>query len=129
MSPSTKDGRARWCRISAEPRATPRSDEAVARLLEAWRGEGEARAVYTILAERMRDPRRAQIISEIADGEARHRERIEKRLHELGQAIPDPSAVRISPWLRLPGRFAPVMRMLAHMESNEPVGITARHKR
>jgi hypothetical protein len=39
-----------------------RPDEAVARLLEAWQGEIEARAVYTILAERMRHPRRAQVI-------------------------------------------------------------------
>jgi rubrerythrin len=80
--------------------ATVRPDEAVARLLEAWRGEVEARSVYTILAERMRDSRRAQVISEIADGEGRHRERIEKRLRELGQPIPDPSTVRISPWRR-----------------------------
>ncbi len=106
-----------------------RSDEAVARLLEAWRGEVEARAVYTILAGRMRDPRRAQVIREIADGEARHRERIEKRLRELGQPIPDPSTVRVSTWLRLQARFAPVMRMLAHMESNEQVEITDRYKR
>jgi VIT1/CCC1 family predicted Fe2+/Mn2+ transporter/rubrerythrin len=105
------------------------ADEAVARLLEAWRGEVEARAVYTILAERMRDPRRAQVIHEIADGEARHRERIERRLRELGRPIPDPSTVRISPWLRLQARFAPVTRMLAHMESNEQVEITDRYKR
>src|SRR5450759_3450605 len=108
---------------------TVRSDEAVARLLEAWRGGVEARAVYTILAGRMRDPRRAQVIREIADGEARHRERIEKRLRELGQPIPDPSTVGISTWLRLQARFAPVMRMLAHMESNEQVEITDRYKR
>ena len=76
----------------------------MARLLEAWRGEIEARAVYTILAGRMRDPRRAQVIREIADGEARHRERIEKRLRELGGPIPDAS-VRISPWLRLQARL------------------------
>jgi vacuolar iron transporter family protein len=104
-------------------------DEAVARLLEAWRGEVEARAVYTILAQRMSDPRRAQVIREIADGEARHRERIERRLRELRQPIPDPSTVRISTWLRLQARFAPVMRMLAHMESNEQVEITDRYKR
>ena len=109
--------------------AAVRSDEAVARLLEAWRGEVEARAVYSILAGRMRDPRRAQVIREIADGEARHRERIENRLRELGQAIPDASTVRISPWLRLQARFAPVTRMLAHMESNEQVEITDRYKR
>jgi vacuolar iron transporter family protein len=109
--------------------STVRPDEAVSRLLDAWRGEVEARAVYTILAERMRDPRRAQVIREIADGEARHRERIEKRLRELGRPIPDPSTVRISPWLRLQARFAPVTRMLAHMESNEQVEITDRYKR
>jgi vacuolar iron transporter family protein len=121
--------RERWFRISAKPNPTPRSGEAVARLLQAWRGEVEARAVYTILAERMRDPRRAQVIREIADGEARHRERIEKRLRELGQPIPDPSTVRIPTWLRLQARFAPVMRMLAHMESAEQVEITDRYKR
>jgi vacuolar iron transporter family protein len=121
--------RERWFRISAKPNPTARSGEAVARLLQAWRGEIEARAVYTILAERMRDPRRAQVIREIADGEARHRERIEKRLRELGQPIIDPSTVRISTWLRLQARFAPVMRMLAHMESAEQVEITDRYKR
>jgi rubrerythrin len=105
------------------------SNEAVARLLEAWRGEVEAQAVYTILAQRMRDPRRGQVIREIAGGEARHRERIERRLRELGQPLPNPSTVRISTWLRLQARFAPVMRMLAHMESNEQVEITDRYKR
>jgi VIT1/CCC1 family predicted Fe2+/Mn2+ transporter len=85
--------------------------------------------VYEILADRMRDPRRAQVIREIADGEARHRERIEKRLSELGQPTPDSSTVHISTWLRLQARFAPVMSMLAHMESNEQVEITERYKR
>jgi vacuolar iron transporter family protein len=128
MSRSRTRAWARWSRISADQAAAARSDEAVARLLEAWRGEVEARAVYSILAQRMRDPRRAQVIREIADGEARHGERIEKRLRELGQPIPDPKTVRISPWLRLQARFAPVTRMLAHMESNEQVEITDRYK-
>src|SRR5713101_7440722 len=73
--------------------------EAIARLQAAWRREIEARTVYTILADRMRDPRRAQVIRDIADAEGRHRERIENRLRELGQAIPDPAGVSISPWL------------------------------
>ena len=46
---------------------TVRPSQAVSRLLEAWRGEVEARAVYTILAERARDQRRAQLIREIAE--------------------------------------------------------------
>jgi VIT1/CCC1 family predicted Fe2+/Mn2+ transporter/rubrerythrin len=105
------------------------SSDAVARLLDAWRGEVEARAVYTILAARMRDPRRAQVIREIADAEARHRERIEQRLRELGQPVPDPAGVRISTWLRLQARLAPVMTMLKHMESNEQIEITDRYRR
>jgi vacuolar iron transporter family protein len=105
------------------------SSDAVARLLDAWRGEVEARAVYTILAARMRDPRRAQVIHEIADAEARHRERIEQRLRELGQPVPDPAGVRISTWLRLQARLAPVMTMLKHMESNEQIEITDRYRR
>jgi rubrerythrin len=115
--------------MAARDDSATRPGEAVARLLEAWRGEVEAGAVYTILAERMRDPRRAQVIREIASGEGRHRERIERRLRELGQPIPDSSTVRVSTWLRLQARFAPVMRMLAHMESNEQVEITDRYKR
>jgi vacuolar iron transporter family protein len=103
--------------------------EAIARLLQAWRAEVEARAVYTILAGRMRDQRRAQVIREIADAEARHRERIEKRLRELGQPVPDPSSVQIGPWLRLQARLAPVTSVLRRMESNEQVEITDRYRR
>src|SRR6266852_3026706 len=103
--------------------------EAIARLQAAWRREIEARTVYTILADRMRDPRRAQVIRDIADAEGRHRERIENRVRELGQAIPDPAGVSISPWLRLQARLAPVMSVIKHMESNEKEEITDRYRR
>jgi VIT1/CCC1 family predicted Fe2+/Mn2+ transporter/rubrerythrin len=112
--------------MSAVP---PKSSEAIARLQAAWRGEVEARTVYTILAGRMGDPRRAQVIREIADAEGRHRERIEKRLRELGVAIPDPASVGISPWLRLQARVAPVMSVIRHMESGEKEEITDRYRR
>jgi VIT1/CCC1 family predicted Fe2+/Mn2+ transporter/rubrerythrin len=102
---------------------------AVARLKAAWRGEIEAQTVYTILAERMHDQRRGEVIREIAAAEGRHRERIEKRLRELGQEIPDPSTVQISPWLRLQARLAPVTQVLRHMESAEKEEITDRYKR
>jgi VIT1/CCC1 family predicted Fe2+/Mn2+ transporter/rubrerythrin len=108
--------------------ASPAS-EAVKRLLEAWQGEVQAWIVYTILADRMRDPRRAQVIREIADAEGRHRERIEKRLRELGRPVPDPSTVKISGWLRLQARIAPVMSVLRHMETAEQTEITDRYKR
>ena len=102
---------------------------AVARLQDAWRGEIEAQTVYTILAERLHDQRRGDVIREIAAAEGRHRERIEKRLRELGQEIPDPSTVQISPWLRLQARLAPVTQVLRHMEAAENVEITDRYKR
>jgi rubrerythrin len=93
--------------------------EAVRRLLQAWRGEIEAGTIYGILAERERDPRRAEILRRMAAAEAKHRTRLEARLTELGAAIPDPATVRVSPIARLQARLAPVGRVLAAREAAE----------
>ena len=106
---------------------TPR--EAVERLRQAWRGEVQARQMYLLLAERMGDSRRGEIIRAIADAEASHRQRIEKRLRELGQTVPDPSAVNLSVIQRLQARLAPVETVIAHMEAAEELEITDRYKR
>jgi len=103
--------------------------EAVARLLQAWRGEVQAREMYTLLAERMGSTRRGEIIRAIADAEASHRRRIEERLRELGQTIPDPSSVKLSVVQRLQARLAPVETVIARMEAAEEVEITDRYKR
>ena len=103
--------------------------EAVARLLQAWRGEVQAREMYTLLAERMGSTRRGEIIRAIADAEASHRSRIEERLRELGQTIPDPSSVKLSVVQRLQARLAPVETVIARMEAAEEVEITDRYKR
>ena len=95
------------------------SAEAVRRLRQAWRGEIEARALYSILVAREPDPRRADILRRIADGEQLHRARIEARLRELGAPPPDPSTVRISPWHRLQARLAPIERVLRAREAAE----------
>ena len=108
---------------------TSKRSEAVRRLREAWRGETQAGAVYRLLAERESDPRRAEIIRKIADGEAGHRQRIERRLKELGERIPPEDSVRISPWLRLQARLARPERLLASMEANEKTEIDDRYKR
>lgn len=89
------------------------------RLLDAWRGEIEARHVYEILARREKDPRRAEILRRIADAESGHRQRLEERLTELGVPIPDPASVRVSPWLKLQARLAPVELMLKAREAAE----------
>jgi VIT1/CCC1 family predicted Fe2+/Mn2+ transporter/rubrerythrin len=93
--------------------------EAIERLLDAWRGEIEAGAVYELIAERERDPERAKLLRRMADAEAGHRQRLEARMVELGVPVPDPSTVRISPWLRLQARLAPLDRLLAAREAAE----------
>ena len=103
--------------------------ETAARLLAAWRGEVEARAVYEALAARERDPQRAAVLRRMADGERGHRARLEARMRDLGIAVPDAASVRLSPWTRLQVRFAPVDRVLAWreaMENNENVDTYAR---
>jgi VIT1/CCC1 family predicted Fe2+/Mn2+ transporter/rubrerythrin len=93
--------------------------EVVERLLQAWRGEIEAGAVYELVARRERDPERARILRRIAEAEGRHRRRLERRMRELGIAVPDPASVKLSPWLRLQARLAPVERLLAAREAAE----------
>ncbi len=89
------------------------------RLLAAWRGEIEARAVYDALANREKDERRAMVLRRMADAELGHLERVEARMRELGIPIPDPATVRLSPWQRLQVRVAPVERVLASREAAE----------
>jgi VIT1/CCC1 family predicted Fe2+/Mn2+ transporter len=88
------------------------------RLLRAWRGEIEAQAVYELIAQRL-DEREAEIMRRMAEAESGHRRRLEARMEELGIPVPDPSTVRISPWLRLQTRIAPVDRLLAAREAAE----------
>ena len=93
--------------------------EAIERLLAAWRGEIQAGAVYELIAQRERDPKRAEILRRMAEAEGGHRRRLEERMRELGVPVPDPSTVRISPWLRLQVRVAPLDRLLAAREAAE----------
>ena len=106
-----------------------RTEEAVRRLQDAWRGEIQARAVYEILAGREKDPRRAEIIREIASAEGRHRARVEQRLRDLGEEVGDPAAVKLPTWLRLQAQLAPVERVMASMELKEEEEITDRYRR
>jgi VIT1/CCC1 family predicted Fe2+/Mn2+ transporter/rubrerythrin len=93
--------------------------DAGGRLLQAWRGEIEAGAVYELIAQREKDPERAAILRRMAAAESGHRARLEARLRELGIAVPDPSTVKLSRWLRLQARLAPLDRLLAAREAAE----------
>ncbi|MHB8693795.1 MAG: VIT1/CCC1 transporter family protein [Solirubrobacteraceae bacterium] len=88
------------------------------RLLTAWRGEIVAGGVYQLIAQRM-DDREAEILRKMAAAEAKHRERLEQRMTELGIEIPDPSTVKLSRWLRLQTKIAPIDRLLAAREAAE----------
>jgi len=104
-------------------------DTATRRLLDAWRGEIQARAQYEILAQRMRDPHRADIIRQIAQAEAHHRERVEKRLQELGVRIPSPESARLSTLQRLQAKLAPISVVISRMEDAEQSEIDDRYHR
>ena len=79
----------------AEGPAAP--NEVRERLLQAWRGEIEAGAVYELIARRMPE-READILKRMAAAESNHRSRLEQRMTELGIEIPDPESVKLSPW-------------------------------
>jgi vacuolar iron transporter family protein len=103
--------------------------DATRRLLDAWRGEVQARAQYEILAQRMGDPHRGDIIRQIAEAEGHHRERVEKRLQELGVRIPSPESARLSPLQRLQARLAPISVVISRMEAAEQSEIDDRYHR
>ena len=97
------------------------------RLVDAWRAEIEATAVYTLLVKREKDARRADILRRMAEGEEGHRRRLEARMTELGIPIPDPKSVRLSAWQELQARVAPVERLLAAREAAETLDIQERY--
>jgi vacuolar iron transporter family protein len=112
--------------MKAEYNAPPASN-VVARLIDAWKAEIEASAVYNVLVKREKDSRRALILKQMADAEDAHRQRLEARMCELGIPIPDPQSVRISPWLELQARIAPIPRLLAAREKAEAHDIEQRY--
>jgi VIT1/CCC1 family predicted Fe2+/Mn2+ transporter/rubrerythrin len=89
------------------------------RLIDAWTDEVQATIVYGLIAAREADPRRAAVLNRLAEVERSHRDRLERRMTELGIQIPDEATVRLSAWRRLQARVAPVDRLLARQEAME----------
>ncbi|HEY2160262.1 MAG TPA: VIT1/CCC1 transporter family protein [Solirubrobacteraceae bacterium] len=94
------------------------SEEVRDRLLEAWGNEIVAGKVYELISRRMPE-REAEILHRMAEAEGSHRIRLEQRMHELDIPVPDQGSVKLSPWLRLQARVAPVDRLLAAREAAE----------
>jgi vacuolar iron transporter family protein len=103
-------------------------DEAKSRLLQAWRGEILAGAVYDLIARRMPE-REAKILQRMSEAEGGHRRRLEQRMQELGVPVPDPRTVRVPLILRLQARVAPVDRLLAAREAAEDEEVDDLYKR
>jgi vacuolar iron transporter family protein len=78
--------------------------------------------VYELIARQLPE-HDADIVRRMAQVEDGHRLRLEQRMHELAIAPPDRSSVKVSPWLRLQARIAPVDRLLAACEAAEEEGV------
>lgn len=104
------------------------SDEVRDRLLKAWRGEILAGGMYELIAARLAE-REAEIMRRMAQAESSHRQRLEARMSELGIAIPTVESVKISRWMRLQARFAPVDKLLAAREAAEDEEVDDLYKR
>jgi len=104
--------------LRSDPGDAAVRDEVRARLLQAWRGEILAGAVYELIARRM-SPRDASILRKMAEAEGSHRHRLERRMTELGISVPDPRSVKVPLWLRLQARVAAVQGLLAAREAAE----------
>lgn len=98
------------------------------RLLRAWRGEIVAGRMYELIAQRL-PTREADILRRMAAAEGSHRERIEQRMGELGIEIPAPGSVRISWWMRMQAKLAPVDKLLAAREAAEDDEVDDLYKR
>ncbi|MGO9903839.1 MAG: VIT1/CCC1 transporter family protein [Solirubrobacteraceae bacterium] len=90
----------------------------VEHLLHAWREEIIASRLYELIALRM-PAREAEILRRMSQAEAGHRDRLERRMRELGIEVPSPESVRMSLWRRAQARIAPVDRLLAAAEAAE----------
>jgi VIT1/CCC1 family predicted Fe2+/Mn2+ transporter len=84
--------------------------------------------MYEEIAARMSE-READILRRMAAAETSHRERLEARMTELGIQIPLRESVRLSPWMRLQARIAPVDRLLAAREAAEDDEVDDLYKR
>ncbi len=106
----------------------PASNEVRERLLKAWSGEIVAGGMYELIAARL-PPREAEVMRRMAEAESSHRQRLEARMTELGIAIPPVQSVKISGWMRLQARFAPVHKLLAAREAAEDEEVDDLYKR
>jgi predicted membrane protein (TIGR00267 family) len=111
--------------MSKTEAAAPGHHELIARLLEFWRDEMEAREVYARLAQREPNAHRRDILTRLSDTEAAHAERWAGRLRELGVEPPAHGSVALSAGWKLSLEHAPVDALLRRMEREERANLEA----
>lgn len=93
--------------------------EIIRTLLENWREEVRATAVYSRLARREGRPDRRAILEELAQTEKNHATQWAAQLQALGSGVPDPQSVTLSTADELSLRFAPLDVLIANQEADE----------
>lgn len=90
----------------------------IAALERNWQVEMEGVATYRWLAEQTDDPRKKEILEQLARGEERHAARWAERLRELGVETPSGPLPAVPPAVRLKAR-AGLENALRALEANE----------
>lgn len=93
--------------------------EIIDTLLENWREEVRATAVYSRLAWREEHPDRRAILEELAQTEKNHATQWATQLKALGSGVPESQSVILSTADELSLRFAPMDLLIANQEADE----------
>ncbi len=111
---------------STQPNAEPTSEatrqELIAALKQNWQREIQGMRTYRDLTRNERDTARRQVLEKLADAEARHAEKWERKLSELGAELPKEErslGIRFQGWLRRQLGTEAALRQLEGEESKD----------
>jgi VIT1/CCC1 family predicted Fe2+/Mn2+ transporter len=93
--------------------------EIVGTLVENWKEEVRATAIYSRLARREEQPERRAILEELAQTEKNHASQWATQLEALGSGVPPLNSVTLSTADELSLRFAPLDLLIANQEADE----------
>ncbi|HEY1352491.1 MAG TPA: VIT1/CCC1 transporter family protein [Ktedonobacteraceae bacterium] len=110
-------------RVAAIPASPPSQEPTRQTLITAlnqnWQREMEGMRTYHSLAEREKDQGRRRVLLKMAEAEARHAQKWEEKLAELGVPLPQEKrtwSIRLKSWMR---RQVGTEAALRHMENEE----------
>jgi vacuolar iron transporter family protein len=104
---------------NAKKEESMETTDVIQTLLENWREEVRATAIYSRLARREGRPDRRAILEELAQTEKKHAAQWATQLQSLGAVVPDTQSVILSTGDELSLRFAPLDILIANQEVDE----------